>query len=219
MPPRPNDSSKYIDISVAVSPDLPVWPGSTPIEFQRTLDLSDGDEATDTTLHLSVHTGTHVDAPMHFIPGGRSVEALPLEMLIGPAYVAEVDATVGVITAEILQRLTIPPGTQRLLLHTRNSALWQQREREFDPNFVALSADAAQWVVDQGIQLVGVDYLSVQRFYDGPETHQILLGAEVVVIEGLNLTAVAAGIYDLLCLPIKLQGLEGAPARVLLKPR
>ncbi|NEQ10341.1 MAG: cyclase family protein [Moorea sp. SIO4E2] len=209
--------SKYIDISVAVSPYLPTWPGSPAIEFQRRLDLEHGDIATDTTLHFSVHTGTHVDAPMHFIPGGQSVEQLPLDVLIGEVYVVVVPDDVDVITAEVLKQLTLPANTQRLLLHTRNSRLWRSQVREFQPDFVALTADAAEWVVERGIRLIGVDYLSVQGFYDGPETHQILLKSEVVIIEGLNLTDISTGKYELLCLPIKLKGVEGAPARVVLR--
>lgn len=209
------NSREVIDISVPVSTDLPIWPGSPAIEFERTLDLEHGDVATDTTLHFSVHTGTHVDAPKHFVQGRHGVDQMPLDVLMGQAVVVHLpDADV--VTPEILESLNLPAGTQRLLFHTRNSQLWEHRVREFQPNFVALSAEAAQWVVDRGIRLVGVDYLSVQRFCDGPETHQILLGAEVVVIEGLNLTAVAPGTYTLICLPVKLKDIEGAPARAVL---
>ena len=207
--------SKYIDISVPVSPDLPSWPGSPAIKFQRSLDLEKGDIANDTTISFSVHTGTHVDAPLHFWKEGSSVDQMPLELLIGPAWVASLP-DVEVITADTLEALALPAGTERLLLHTRNSRLWQTDVREFQSDFVALTADAAQWVVDRGIRLIGVDYLSVQRFQDSPETHLILLQAEVAIIEGLNLTDVSAGAYKLLCLPIKLAGVEGAPARVLL---
>ncbi|NEQ82824.1 MAG: cyclase family protein [Moorea sp. SIO2I5] len=217
MAPLQNPPSKYIDISVPVSPYLPTWPGSPAIEFHRHLDLEDGDIATDTTLHFSVHTGTHVDAPMHFIPGGQSVEQLPLDVLIGECQVVVVPDDVDVITAEVLKQLTLPVNTQRLLLRTRNSRLWRSQVREFQPDFVALTADAAEWVVERGIRLIGVDYLSVQRFDDGPETHQILLKSEVVIIEGLNLTDISTGKYELLCLPIKLKGVEGAPARVILR--
>ncbi|MGB3492749.1 MAG: cyclase family protein [Elainellaceae cyanobacterium] len=208
-------SRNVIDISVPVSTELPIWPGSPAIEFERTLDLEQGDIATDTTLHFSVHTGTHVDAPMHFVQGRHGVDQMPLEVLMGQAIVVHLP-DVDVVTPEILESLNLPEGTQRLLIRTRNSQLWENRVREFQPDFVALSAEAAQWVVDRGIRLVGVDYLSVQRFYDGPETHQILLGAEVIVIEGLNLTAVDPGSYTLICLPVKLKDVEGAPARAVL---
>jgi arylformamidase len=206
--------SKYIDISVPVSSKLPIWPGSPSIEFERRLDVERGDVANDTTIRLSVHTGTHVDAPLHFIPGGKSVEQMSLEVLIGQAVVVDL-SDVRVITGEILESLNLSPGIERLLIRTRNSQLWQTQE--FQPDFVALTADAARWVVDRGIRLIGVDYLSVQRFQDGPETHLILLEADVVIIEGVNLSHVPTGNYELICLPLKLQGVEGSPARVVLQ--
>ncbi|ACK64156.1 cyclase family protein [Rippkaea orientalis PCC 8801] len=208
--------SRYIDISVSVSANLPCWPGSPPVKFTRDLDLDKGDIANDTSINFSVHTGTHIDAPLHFIQGGNSVDQVSLDILIGKAYVADL-STVDVITTDILKQLSLPTETTRLLLKTKNSQLWEAKGSEFNPDFVAITADAAQWLVGQGIKLVGIDYLSIQRFYDGPETHQILLGAEVVIIEGLNLTQVSSGEYQLICLPIKLQGIEGAPARVILQ--
>ena len=207
---------KYIDISLPVSANLPRWPGSPEISFQRSLDLEKGDIATDTTLHFSVHTGTHVDAPRHFIRGGKSVDQINLDVLIGKAYVAVFSDDVESITADLLNKLPLPGRVNRLLLRTRNSRFWQAKGSEFQPDFVALTTDAAQWIIDQEIQLIGIDYLSVQRYYDGPETHQILLRAEVAIIEGLDLTEVSEGIYELICLPIKLEGVEGAPARVIL---
>lgn len=209
----------YIDVSVDVSDKLPVWPGSPAIQFERSLALDAGDIANDTTLDFSVHTGTHIDAPLHFLPNGKSVDQIPLDTLIGPAYVAEVPNDVDVITVAVLESLTLPPATQRVLLKTRNSQLWASGAQQFEPNFVALTAEAAKWVVEQDISVIGIDYLSIQRFYDGPETHQVLLGAEVVVIEGLNLSQLQPGHYDLFCLPLKLKGIEGAPARVVLKSK
>jgi arylformamidase len=209
---------KYIDVSLSISSELPIWPGSSPISFERQLDLDRGDIATDTILNFSVHTGTHVDAPMHFIHGGTSVDLLSLDTLIGKAYVATIPNQINKITPEVLETLNVPFGVKRLLLKTNNSQLWELNVKEFQADFVALTDKAAQWVVDRGIQLIGIDYLSIQRFHDGPETHQILLNAGVVIIEGLNLTAVTTGKHALLCLPIKLKGVEGAPARVLLRP-
>jgi arylformamidase len=209
--------TQYIDISVPISQDLPTWPGSPEIELYRNLDLNQGDVANDTTLNFSVHTGTHIDAPLHFIQNGKSVDQISLETLIGSVFVTEVANDVTIITADVLDSLEIPPGIKRLLLKTQNSQLWSTQVKEFQPDFVALTPDAAQWVVDREIGLIGVDYLSVQRFHDGPETHQILLGAEVVIIEGLNLADIKTGYYELICLPIKLRDSEGAPARVILK--
>ena len=208
--------SALIDISVAISPDLPIWPGSPDICLDRSLSLEKGDIANDTTIQFSVHTGTHVDAPSHFVRDGYSVEQMPLDVLVGEAVVVDL-STVDAITPEILDDLDLPAGVQRLLIRTRNSALWEQQVKEFQTDFVALTAEAAQWIVDRGIRLIGVDYLSVQRFHDGPETHLNLLNAEVTIVEGLNLASVLPGSYELICLPIKLKGAEGAPARALLK--
>lgn len=208
--------AEYIDVSVPLSPDLPVWPGAPKVSFQRLLDIEKGDIANDTNISLNVHTGTHVDAPFHFVSSGYSVEKMPLDVLIGKATVADV-TEVETITVEVLEGLALSSETKRLLLKTRNSQLWQQPDHTFDENFVALTAEAAQWIADQGIRLVGVDYMSVQRFHDGPETHLNLLKAEVTVIESLNLADVSAGEYELICLPMKLAGVEGAPARVVLR--
>lgn len=205
---------KYYDISVSISPQLPVWPDTQPIEFQRTLDLDQGDIANDTTICMSVHTGTHVDASLHFVSSGRSVDELPLETLIGLATVIDV-GELEVITAIFLEGLELPNNLKRILFKTKNSKLWNSST--FEPNFVALSCDAAEWLINQGIVLVGIDYLSIQRFYDGPETHIVLLQSDVVIIEGLNLRDVPTGNYELICLPIKLKGLEGAPSRVILR--
>ena len=207
--------SKYIDISVPVSSDLPTWPGSPAIEFQRRLDLEKGDVANDTTINFSVHTGTHVDAPLHFLSEGSSVDQMPLDDLIGSVVVADLSHT-EVVAAEALEQLSLPSDTERLLIRTRNSQLWQRGDRTFHRDFVALTAEAAQWIVERGIRLIGVDYLSVQRFQDGPKTHLNLLQAEVVIIEGLNLANVPVGDYELICMPLKLKGVEGAPARVVL---
>ena len=207
--------SKYIDITLSISNKLPVWPGSAPVRFYRNSDIEKGDIATDTTVQFGVHMGTHVDAPSHFIKEGKSVEHISLDILIGKSYVAEVPGSENSITVETLNKLDLPDSIERLLLKTKNSQLW--RHQSFYSNFVALTADAAQWIVNRGIKLVGIDYLSIQGFYDGPEVHQILLSEEVVVVEGLNLNDVPIGWYELFCLPIKLRGVEGAPARVLLR--
>lgn len=208
---------KYVDVSVALSPNIITWPGSSSVRFRKVLDLQKGDIANDTDLHLNVHTGTHVDAPSHFIPGGKSVDQIPLEVMIGKAHVIEISECVNRITSDILSTLSIPESVERLLIRTRNSQLWQQPEHKFDAEFVAITADAAQWIVNRGIKLLGVDYLSIQGFYDKPIIHTTILGAEIVVIEGLDLSCIAAGCYEMICLPIKLEGIEGAPARVLLR--
>ncbi len=206
-----------IDISVPLHDNMPLWPGGP--GYTRTWHHRIGPDhaANVSQLSLGAHTGTHVDAPLHFVPEGGTVEQMPLDVLVGPAAVVSLP-TVERITAADLAALDLADSVTRVLFQTRNSKFWRQPGLPFQADFVALTADAAQWVVDHGIRLVGVDYLSVQLYEDGPATHQILLGAGVVIVEGLNLSGVSPGTYELTCLPIKLQGAEGAPARAILRP-
>jgi arylformamidase len=207
---------KIIDISVSVSPDLPVWPGDPRVILERTHSIADGNASNDSRLACSVHSGTHVDAPGHFVENGSTVEQLSLDILIGRAWVAEVLKT-DVITPEILEGLTVPSDATRLLFKTKNSTLWKNPGHSFKTDFVALDAGAATWIVDHGIQLVGIDYLSIEMFDDRePRTHRILLNAGVVIVEGLNLRDVRSGSYRLICLPLNLAGSDGAPARAVL---
>ena len=157
-----------------------------------------------------------MDAPAHFLADGAAVDALPLDVLVGPAFVASLPEAESVSAVD-LAGLHLPQGTSRLLLKTRNSGLWSAHPGEFRTDYVALTADAAQWLVDRHVRLVGVDYLSVQRYGDSPRTHQLLLAAGVVIVEGLDLSRVAAGPYELICLPLRLTGAEGAPARAVLR--
>jgi arylformamidase len=207
---------KILDISLPVSPGLPVWPGDPVIVLERYRSITRGNASNDTRLACSVHAGTHVDAPAHFLEKGATIEQLPLDILIGPALVAELPET-DVITPDILNALAIPPDTTRLLFKTKNSALWAEPNSRFNPDYVALSAEAAGWIVRKGLCLVGIDYLSIQKFDDPePLTHSILLDAGIVIVEGLNLQNIRPGSYQLICLPLKLSGSEGAPARVVL---
>jgi len=157
-----------------------------------------------------------VDAPAHLFEDGATVDQLPLEILVGPAVVAYLPREL-FIDASHLSRLALLPGTQRLLLRTQNSELWARGETKFQEDYVALTPDAAHWVVDQGIRLIGVDYLSVERYGDKPLVHRILLGSGVVVLEGLNLHNVSSGLYELICLPVRLGGADGAPTRAILR--
>ena len=204
------------DISLPVSPSLPTWPGDGGVGLKRTQSMAEGASANVSHLSCSVHTGTHLDAPSHYIDGAATADEAPLDVLTGPAYVAHVP-DVGRVTPEELEGLDLPQGTTRLLLRTRNSEIWGRDVVEFTPDYVALTTAAAEWVVQRGIRLIGVDYLSVQLFSDAePLTHRTLLGAGVVVIEGLDLSQVAPGTYRLFCLPLKLVGSDGAPARAIL---
>ena len=207
---------KIYDISLPISPNLPVWPGDPSVELEQILSLDNGAEANVSRLATGVHVGTHVDAPHHFLNDGRTVENLDLNMLTGKAFVLHLDDAVDAVTAKILDAAPIPPSTLRLLLRTKNSHKWTSNSRSFDPNFVAVSADGAEWIVAHGIQLVGVDYLSVAPFDDSVPTHQILLKAGIIALEGCDLSQVPQGEYDLYCLPLKLIGSDGAPARTIL---
>ena len=208
---------RIYDITLTISSGLPVWPGDTPVSLERISRIEAGDESNITKLETSVHVGTHVDAPYHFLGDGfNTVEKLSLKMLTGRAYVLHLPDDVNEITAAVLQKVDVPPRTRRLLFRTRNSGYWARRVKEFQEGFVALSPDGAQHLVDRGIKLVGVDYLSVAPFHQSAPTHEILLRAGVIALEGLDLSEVSQGRYTLYCLPLKLAGADGAPARTIL---
>lgn len=206
---------RIYDVTLTIKQDMPVWPGDTPPKLVRIDSLEKGDTANTSQVTLSVHTGTHVDAPDHFLGNGKTVEQMPLDSLIGRAYVLHLPG-VEHITARVLEAAEIPPRTRRLLFKTRNSELWAKGVKEFQTDFAALTPDAAQYLVDRNVRLVGVDYLSVAPYHDATSPHRILLEAGVVVLEGLDLSQVSQGRYTLTCLPLKLGGSDGAPARVIL---
>lgn len=203
------------DISLTVSTELPTWPGDPAVVIDQIQTIEDGDQANVSTLFMSLHTGTHVDAPLHFLEDGVAVDQLILKTLIGRAFVLHLPE-VDMVTAAVLEQAELPPRTRRVLLRTRNSEYWAEGRREFQKDYVGISPDGAQYLVDRGVQLVGVDYLSVAPYDDAVRTHQILLGSGVVIVEGLDLSAVSDGRYNLYCLPMKIAGVEGAPARAIL---
>jgi arylformamidase len=204
------------DISLTISPDLPTWPGDPGLELERISSMDEGADANVTRISAAVHLGTHVDAPHHFLNNGRTVEGLSLEVLTGPCYVLQLPDGIDAITAEVLERSEITSDMKRILFGTSNSHLWAKGEKAFQTDFVAITEDGAEWLVERGVQLVGVDYLSVAPYGDSVPTHKILLGAEVVIVEGLNLSKVMRGFYDLYCLPLKIADSDGAPARAIL---
>lgn len=197
------------DVSVPVDERLPTWPGDP--TFSRRLDssIADGADANVSELRCGVHTGTHVDAPNHFIDGAGGIEAIDVEALVGPALVVDV-GNAEAIDSKVLAEVELD-GAERVLFRSRNGRLWEQDD--FASEFVAITPDGAQILLDAGVRLVGVDYLSV----GDAATHRILLGARIVCLEGLDLRLVEPGRYDLFCGPIKLVGSDGAPARVLLR--
>ena len=205
---------RIYDVSVGISPQLPVWPGDPPVQLERMEAIASGANANVSRLACGVHTGTHVDAPLHFIDGAPGVESLPLKLLTGRAYVVNLPSA-KVIDEATLEAAGLPPRTRRVLFRTRNSELWT-KEKAFQTNFVAVDASGARWLVKKGVQLVGIDYLSIAPYGQSKETHRVLLEAGVVIIEGLDLSRVTQGRYSLYCLPLKLMGSDGAPARVIL---
>ena len=203
------------DISLPISESLVVWPGDPPIRITQPSHLDRGDMATVSRLDIGAHIGTHVDAPAHFVQGGAGVDSFNLDLLVGPARVVHA-LEVDVLSARVLQALAIPPGTERVLFRTRNSERWARGEKEFWTDYVGITDDGARWLIEQGVRLVGIDYLSVGPFDELEAPHRTLLGAGLIIVEGLDLSGVAAGVYHLVCLPLKVVGGDGAPARAIL---
>jgi arylformamidase len=203
------------DISVSLSEDLPVFPGDPPVRIESVTSLARGDTANVSRIGMSTHSGTHLDPPRHFNEYGISVDQIPLPLLIGPALVVELPEIKDITSTE-LARLPIR-GEERLLLKSANSLLWSKPA--FCSNYSALTPDGARFLVDVGVKLVGIDYLSIERLDGDGEVHRILLDNGVVILEGLNLTGVPPGSYELVCLPLKIAAGDGAPARALLISR
>ena len=207
---------RYYDITLTISKDLPVWPNNPSITLERVNRIEAGANSNVSRLDMGVHSGTHVDAPFHFLMDGYGVDRLDLDILIGPALVVAFPDSVAEISAVDIEQAHIPPGTQRVLFKTRNSGYWQRGEKQFQPGFVGLSVDGAEALIQLGIRLVGIDYLSVAPYKKSRPTHEALLKASMIVIEGINLSEVPAGLFQLICLPLKLEATDGAPARVIL---
>jgi arylformamidase len=202
------------DISLPIEAGLPTWPTSEGFRLRWATSLADGDPANVTIVEMDVHTGTHVEAGMHFLSDGGPIESLDLGQLVGEADVIEVPGDA--VSAAALEAAGVPPDCHRLLVKTANSARWAAGWGAFDSVYVSLTRDAAQWVADRGLGLVGIDHLSVQLYDDDGETHRILMRAGVAILEGLNLAGIQAGRYTLVAAPIRLTGIEAAPARALL---
>lgn len=208
--------SRFIDVSVGIAADMITWPGDPAVTVAATRRLSAGDSANVSKLELGSHTGTHVDPPFHFLDDGSPVDEMPLDVLIGEAVVADLTYVEESISPVDLERLQLPAGAERVLFKTRNSAIWSG-PRVFPEAYVSLSPEGASWVVRHGIRLVGIDFLSIERRKTpGHPTHKTLLRAGVAIIEGLDLSGVQAGTYRLVCLPLKIIGGDGAPARTVL---
>lgn len=210
------DGEGWLDVSVPIRTGMVHYPGNPSVRLDYVQQLECGDPATVSRLSLGVHTGTHLDAPAHFIRNAPGVDRLPLETLIGAARVIDLP-DVGAVTAEHLTPHGIGAG-ERILLRTRNSVRCWNTD-EFVADYSYLSADAATLLVQRRARLIGIDYLSIGGGDSGVEVHHILLGAGIVVLEGLDLSQVSAGWHDMICLPLRLKGCDGSPARALLRPR
>jgi arylformamidase len=206
------------DITVPIRSGMPIYEGDPPVKIEAASSLASGDSANVSFLHLGAHTGTHVDAPAHFIEGAARIDSLPLDVLIGPVRLIHVPDDRTEIDSEFLSSGDLE-NVERIIFRTRNSGFW---ESGFRKDFTHLLPEAADMLVERGVKLVGTDYLSIEKFHSGDHrTHIALLSRGVVIVEGLNLSGVPAGDYELICLPLKIgEGAgDGAPARVVLRTR
>ena len=209
---------KWIDVTATLDPArTPVYEGDAPMKFEFLREIRKGDIVTLSTLSMGAHSGTHIDAPMHFVADGAPIDQVPIERLIGRARVIDIADSVHAINAAELNRHDWK-GAPRLLFRTRSSSRGWMDSVEFHRDFAYIAPDAAQLLADGSVQLVGVDYLSSEEFgATAPRTHQILLGRGIPIVEGLDLRPVEAGDYELIVLPLKIAGHEGAPARAIMR--
>jgi arylformamidase len=205
------------DISVPIRSGMVTFEGDPLAHLERASSMADGAICNVSRLDFGVHSGTHVDAPVHFIDGAAGIEAVGLDVLVGPALVVEARQVVGQFDRVAIDGLAIPRGTERLLFRSRNSELWNKPT--FDGSFSGVTQDGAEALIDLGLRLVGIDYLSIAPFGNPTPTHVALLGAGVVVLEGLDLREVEPGAYDLICLPLRIPGSDGGPARAIVRRR
>jgi arylformamidase len=206
----------WIDISVPIYSGMVHWPDNPPVKIERIMDLAHGDAANVSKIELGAHTGTHMDAPRHFLAEGVGLDEMPLDATVGPARVIQIEHPQAILPAE-LEAHNLQAG-ERVLFRTQNSERCWKND-QFVEDFVYISAAASQYLVDRRVRTIGIDYLSVGGYvYDGVDTHRILLSAGIWLIEGLNLSAVKPGMYELICLPLRVAGADGAPARAILRP-
>jgi arylformamidase len=206
----------FIDVSMEITDGMLHWPSDPAIEIDNYSQIKKGAAANNSKITCGVHTGTHIDAPKHFVDDGIGIDKLDLNNLIGRCRVIQVPDNVSPITKEFLEPLNIKKG-DRLLFKTKNSEWINSQDKNFHTDYVCVNPEASKYMVEKGVALVGVDYLSVEGYHIGHDTHKTLLGAGVVIIEGLNLFNVEPGEYNLTALPVKIKDSNGAPARVILQ--
>lgn len=205
------------DISVPIRNGMVTFEGDPLVHLERASSMTDGAICNVSRLDFGVHSGTHVDSPIHFIDGANGIETVALDALVGPALVVDARTMDGPFDRAAIDGLSVPPGTERVLIRSRNSDLWD--EPVFTGTFSGVTADGAHALIDLGVRLVGIDYLSIAPFGDPTPTHVALLGAGVAILEGLDLRAIEPGPYDLICLPLLIPGSDGGPARAIVRRR
>jgi len=205
------------DITLPISIETPVWTGDKEVKIYRERSIAAGADYNVSLLEMGVHTGTHMDAPYHVMDGGRTVDQIPLEQLIGQTQVVAVPAEVESIDADFLAGCGLATGAQRVLFKTRNSKFWNDQPLRFREDFIGVDAGGACWLVEKGVVLAGIDWFSISPMRDLKTPHEILLQGGVVILENLDLRKVPAGSYELVCLPLKLTGTDGAPVRAILR--
>ncbi len=210
---------KIHDISIPIKTEMPFWPGDPIVELTSYSAISLGNSTNMTQIQMSVHTGTHIDAPKHFIDNGKTIDQIPLEQLCGKTLVIHMGDDVDVIREKelkIYHWASIIEKTRKVIFRTRNSSLWASYPVDFQRDYVGIDASGSEFLRGLGVQLVGIDYLSVAPFKETKPSHEILLSSDIVLLEGLNLTNIEGGYYDLFCLPLNIVGSDGSPARAIL---
>ena len=203
------------DISVPIRDGMVTFEGDPQVHLDRAMSIADGAVCNVSRLDFGIHSGTHVDAPIHFIDGAPGIEAMALDAFVGPALVVDARAIDGPFDRAAIEGLAIPAGTERLLIRSRNSELWNLPV--FSTAFAGVTEDGALALVDLGLRLIGIDYRSIAPFGDPVPTHVALLGAGVAILEGLYLRTIEPGEYDLICLPVLIPGSDGAPTRAVVR--
>lgn len=207
---------KIHDITLTINPEMPVWPGDMPVWLERVKKIEEGETDNLSQIKMGVHTGTHLDAPYHFVNEGVKIDEMPLETFMGACQVIQVGDQVDIVTAEEIKLAKVDPGIPRILIKSRNSREWLKPNPPFNRDFVGISVDGAEALVKLGMKFVGIDYLSVAPFSMGKPVHDVLLKAGMALLEGADLSRVKPGVYTLVCLPLKLGATEGSPTRAVL---